>query len=169
MLKNFIGLSDDGFRVYEAFTPGEKGQVGIKMIMGYRDSEFIIYSSEVWEDPHEEAMERMAQAAADSSRTMQKHFADLHRRGGKSGLFARPYIGALSIDPVIGDFSALEALSQLSRTEVVNKRGVFKEKPQFFLDEHVKIEVPKLADEQQGHPKRKPQPNRGPRGRKDWK
>jgi hypothetical protein len=158
MKKKFLGLSDDGFRVYTMWTPGEKGDCGIVMTVGYRDDEFIIYDSEPWADEHEQALERSALSAADQMRDIQKMMTGSLTFGYRSRGFVKRSIGQL--DQITrGSFADLEARANRQRDATL-----------MFLDEYkpknLKIAV---TPDQQGQPKRKPQPNRGPRGRKDWK
>lgn len=164
MLKKFLGLSDDGFRLYECFTPGERGDVGIKMIIGYKDEAFKVFSSEVWDDPAEEALERQAQSAADGTRSLHKQLSQLQMRVGavKSNMFGKPYLGAIA-----GSFADLEAKAVYMQLRDIKPRS--KAGMSYLLGDYVHLKKPKLNPEQQGQPDRKPQPNRGPRGRKDWK
>lgn len=170
MLKKFIGLSDDGFRVYECFTPGEaKGDVGIVMVIGYRDDEFKVYSSEVWNDPAEERAERMAQGAASAHRAMQKHFYGTSTsRGANKSNLAMHLASQLKPAVIFGDFAHLElraAAMSPAKQNIIKPRT----KKAALFDDMFVIDTPKLPADKQGQPKRKPQPNRGPIGRKDWK
>ena len=153
MKKKFLGLSDDGYRVYTMWTPGEKGDCGIVMTVGYRDKEFMVYDSEAWDNEAEQREERAAQDAADQMRGVMNmmRYSSFGIRGlGKSRL----------VDPLAqqGSFKDLEA-KVIGQTLMMDNW-----KP--YVPKNPKVTV---TPDQQGQPKRKPQPNRGPIGRKDWK
>ncbi|AWH15511.1 hypothetical protein [Pseudomonas phage 98PfluR60PP] len=159
MKKKFLGLSDDGYRVYTMWTPGEKGDCGIVMTVGYRGDEFMIYDSEPWADEQEQSLERTALSAADNMRNLQQKIFN----GGSQLRWHTHSYGksrVVQLDKIkAGSFADLEA------------RAIRQcDKAFMFLDEYAS-KKPKITvtPDQQGQPKRKPQPNRGPRGRKDWK
>ncbi|AUV61862.1 hypothetical protein HWB52_gp47 [Pseudomonas phage Littlefix] len=158
MKKKFLGLSDDGFRVYTMWTPGEKGDCGIVMTIGYRDDEFMVYESEPWANQQEQEIERIALSAADEMRNLQTMMMSSVTFGYGARGFGKRSIGQL--DQITkGSFADLEARAKRSHSKSL-----------MFIDEY-KARNPKITvtPDQQGQPKRKPQPNRGPRGRKDWK
>lgn len=169
MLKKFIGISDDGFRLYECYTPGEaKGDVGIKMVIGYRNDEFKVYSSEVWDDPTAERLEALAQSAAASSRVIQAHFNRVNANRGKSKTGLQMYE---ELSRSLNSFNVLAPIEVRTTAIGPSKQNIVKARPyeSMLFDELYFIDTPKLPADKQGQPKRKPQPNRGPIGRKDWK
>lgn len=167
MKREFLGLSDDGFKVYNLFTPGEFGDCGIVLVAGYRGDEFKIFSAEPWADESEQSDERVIQKIADNRRNLQNV-----QNSALQGLMAGITFGygnskgaaksamSQNVQVVKGRFSDLERrAAKLLGGPVV-----------MFFDEYSKLAKPSpLSPEAQGQPNRKPQPNRGPIGRKDWK
>lgn len=159
MKKQFLGLSDDGFRVYTMWTPGEKGDCGIVMTVGYRDDEFMIYDSEPWANKQEQELERIALSSAEEMRNLQKVMMSSVTFGYGSRGFGKSRIGQLH-QIAAGSFADLEARANRQQIKTTVFADVFKDPS---------IHKVTVTPDQQGQPKRKPQPNRGPRGRKDWK
>ena len=164
MRKEFIGLSDDGYRMYTMWTPGEKGDCGIVMTIGYRGDEFMVYDSEAWNDDKEQAFERSIESEADGRRDMRKYMQSLAGMAtgmlvvGAPRTLGKSNLGYQQVQMMNGSFDELEAKAQKRMVDSLS-----------FLDEYASSIKPKPTPDKQSQPNRKPQPNRGPMGRKDWK